>query len=328
MSNPSKLASMIENALDSQSPVSSSDDFRLKIAACCSACDAPRRRRKASKKGAEKMAMNVVQDYAAKAARGVNVALRSRMKQTHMTNPVTARAPKPMTPPTFRPPAPVKPKMLGMGMAKASSIRAIMPGGGGGGPVPCIEGWGTHLAKDIKDKIDKLKAKMKPGDIVNTDPRKPMGPDRGFKALSKTFQGTRFGHSAMYDGKGHVIEARAHTVIRRPLEDLIRCNEVMVVRPKGVTMADRLRAVREMQKHVGKDGLRVTLGNLVRHGIRPTVISRAHEGQQQQIDRALCSSLIANSYAKVPFNPERSILDHRPSDILKSDKVKVVGSVT
>lgn len=216
-------------------------------------------------------------------------------------------------------------------MAKrASSASLVAPGGGGAGPVPCLEGFGKEIQRDVARRVQELKSRLKPGDIINTDPRAPRGPDRPFKLLSKTFQGTRFGHSALYDGKGHVIEARGHTVIRRPLMDLARCNQFVAISPKGVSMADRKRAVQWMEKHVGNDAMRVTLGNLIMHGIRPTVVSKAqggHERQQQKIDRALCSSLIANAYAKVPFNEKRRIADTRPSDILHSDKVKIVGKI-
>lgn len=193
---------------------------------------------------------------------------------------------------------------------------------------PCIEGFGASVNPELQGQIQRLKEKLKPGDIINTDPRKPRGGDRLFKYVSKTVQGTRFGHSAIYDGKGHVIEARAHTVIRRPLEDLVRCNRVVAVSPKGVTEKDRARAVSWMNKHVGNNAFRVTLGNLAIHGARPTALSGKHERKRRKIDRALCSNLIANAYAKIPFNPDRRIADTRPVDILRSRKTKVVGKIT
>lgn len=211
---------------------------------------------------------------------------------------------------------------------KASSASITAPGGGGAGPVPCLEGFGAEIQREVSKRVTELKARLKPGDIINTDPRAPRGPDRMFKAISKRVQGTRFGHSALYDGKGNVIEARGHTVIKRPLADLARCNQLVAVAPKGVSNADRARAVAWLNSHVGNDAMRVTLGNLVAHGIKPTALSRAHEGVKQQIDRALCSSLIANAYAKVPFNPKRQIADQRPVDLLHSDHVKVVGKVS
>ncbi len=213
-------------------------------------------------------------------------------------------------------------------MAKRASSASVMaPGGGGAGPRPCLEGFGAEIKRQVVERVEKLKAKLQPGDIINTNPRALRGPARGFKLVSKAVQGTRFGHSALYDGKGNVIEARGHAVIKRPLLDLARCNELMAVSPKNVTGAQRRRAVAWLNAHVGNDAMRVTLGNLVAHGIRPTILSRMHEGEQQKIDRALCSSLIANAYAHVPFNPKRRIADTRPVDLLHSDHVKVVGKI-
>lgn len=213
-------------------------------------------------------------------------------------------------------------------MKHASSTSVTAPGGGGAGPQPCLEGFGAEIQRRVRERVAELKRKLKPGDIVNTDPRAPRGPDRAFKVVSKAMQGTAFGHSALYDGKGHVIESRGHTVIRRPLLDLARCNRIVAVSPKGVSHEDRQRAVAWMNKHVGNDAMRVTLGNLIMHGAKPTLLSKAHERSRQALDRVLCSSLIANAYAKLPFNPDRRIADTRPVDLLHSDKVKVVGKIT
>lgn len=191
----------------------------------------------------------------------------------------------------------------------------------------CIEGFSADMHRDIKKRVDELKAKLKPGDLINTNPRKWRGFGRIYKPVSAIAQGTRFGHTALYDGDGHVIESRTSTVIRRPIEDLVRCNQVVAVSPAGVSLRDRMRAVAWMKKNVGKDAMRVTIGGLVRHGLKPTVMSSKHERRRQELDRALCSSLIANAYAKVPFNEKRRIADTRPSDILHSDKVKIVGKI-
>jgi hypothetical protein len=210
----------------------------------------------------------------------------------------------------------------------ASSASALAPGGGGAGPRPCLEGFGAEIQRRVALSVAELRAKLRPGDIVNTDPRALRGPGRVFKGISRVVQGTRFGHSALYAGQGQVIESRGHTVVKRPLSDLARCNRLVAVSPKNVSPEDRQRAVAFLNKNVGNDALRVTLGGLVAHGLKPTLLSRAHEGARQQLDRALCSSLIANAYAKLPFNPKRRIADTRPVDLLKSEHVKVVGTVT
>lgn len=201
------------------------------------------------------------------------------------------------------------------------------PGAGGSGPEPCLEGFGSAIGKRVKRDVDALEARLRPGDIVITDPRDARGPDRAFKWISRAVQGTRFGHSALYDGLGHVIEARADTVIRRPLVDVARCNKIMAVSPVGVSDLARATAVKRMTAHVGDDALRVTATSLVRHGMRPTVLSDAHEGRKQRIENAICSSLIANAYHGVPFNAERRISDTRPVDLLHSGRTELVGKV-
>lgn len=83
-----------------------------------------------------------------------------------------------------------------------------------------------------------------------------------------------------------------------------------------------------MKKQVGKDSLRVTVGSLISRGLRPTALAGNHERKRQEMDRVICSSLIANAYSRVPFNPDRGILNHRPHDIITSEKVKPVAQMT
>jgi hypothetical protein len=197
---------------------------------------------------------------------------------------------------------------------------------GKAGPVPCIEGWGDKPGRDVIDQVASLTKRMKPGDIITTDPRRPVRHHRIFKALSKTVQGSRFGHNAMYVGDGNVVDVRDNGVISRHLLDLARCNQFMVHRPK-VPEADRMRAAKWMKDNIGNRALNVTVGNLVVHGAKPTVLSSKHEGKRQELDRAICSAVIANAYSKVPFNANRRIADTRPSDILRSKHVKRIGVV-
>jgi uncharacterized protein YycO len=196
------------------------------------------------------------------------------------------------------------------------------------GPQPCIEGWGSAASSALRKRVDALKKKLKPGDIISTDPRRPVGVHRAFKALSSTVQGTRFGHSAMYVGNGAIVESRDTAVIKRPLLDLARCNEFVVHRVENASPTQRQRAAAWMKKQVGKEGVRTTVGHLAYRGARPTALAGKHEGKRQKLDRIICSSLIANAYSRVPFNPDRAILNHRPNDIANSEHVTPVAQMT
>lgn len=191
----------------------------------------------------------------------------------------------------------------------------------------CVEGPGMPMHAALMERVRKIQGRLKPGDIINTSPRRPATHMRAFKAISRRVQNTDFGHSAMYVGDGYVVDARNRTVLRRPLSDLLRCNAAVVTRPR-VDASERQAAANWASKQVGNDAYKIALPGLISRGLKPTVMSGKHEGERQKkITRALCSSLIANAYAKVPFNEKRRIADTRPVDILHSDKVKVVGKV-
>jgi hypothetical protein len=63
-------------------------------------------------------------------------------------------------------------------------------------------------------------------------------------------------------------------------------------------------------------------------GAKPTFMSGKHQRQRQALTALFCSNMIANAYDQVPFNPDRTIDDTRPVDILKSKFVKRIGKLS
>lgn len=183
---------------------------------------------------------------------------------------------------------------------------------------------------DIASRVRALKAKLRPGDIINTNPRVVgFGNedfDPVFKPVSILAQGTRFGHSAFYEGQGNVIEARAGMgVFRRPLAALAAKHQLVAVRPEAGA-DERRDAITYMRQQLGK---KFSETALVLRGLKPDFLSRVHvPGRKDIDDRRFCSNLIANAYHRIPFNRERAIEDTRPVDILDSPRTQVVGQVT
>lgn len=192
---------------------------------------------------------------------------------------------------------------------------------------PCIEGGGRNADSRLLARVKAIQKIMRPGDIVTTDPRQPVFHRKIFKALSKQIQKSRFGHSAMYVGDGNVVESRDVTVVKRPLLDVARCNDFLVHRVDA-SKAQRDAAAAWVKKHIGNDKLRVTVRSLLRRGVLPTAIAGEHEQERvKKMDQAICSSLIANAYPKVPFNKQRAIMNTRPSDIIGSEHVRLIGKI-
>ena len=190
----------------------------------------------------------------------------------------------------------------------------------------CAEGTSRPRTRgDLTRRLAAIMAKMQPGDIVNTDPRLREGfGGRVYKPLSEFVQGTGYGHSAIYEGRGMVIEARSgFGVQRRRLADMAQCNKFVVIRPRA-SREQRQRALAYVRKQIGRpfSDPRLTVS-----GAKPTFLSDRHQRQRQALTSVFCSNLIANAYDQVPFNPERTIDDTRPVDILKSKLVKRIGKL-
>jgi len=175
-------------------------------------------------------------------------------------------------------------------------------------------------------RVDQMRKKMRPGDILNTAPRRLSGiVDNVYKPISRAVQNTDFGHSAIYEGRGQVIEARAGAPVRRmSLYDVAHKHRFRILRLKGVTTKERHEALKHVRKQIDKP---FSISALAVGGLKPTFMSGDHERRRQRLNDIFCSSMIANAYPRQAFNEKRQISDTRPSDILKSRLVKRIGEL-
>lgn len=164
---------------------------------------------------------------------------------------------------------------------------------------------------------------LKPGDILFTAPhRKRSGGFMGkvFKPLSRKIQGTDFGHTAMYVGDGKIVDTRIEREAKaEPLDKLIRKNNVVAVRPKGVTPTERKKAVEYAKSAIGTPYSKRALLRAA------TPFQGKFKGKGPEKSKSLmCSGLAANAYSKRKFAPvSRKYI--RPSQILSSKQVTPVA---
>ena len=184
----------------------------------------------------------------------------------------------------------------------------------------------TMFKLGAEDALQNIKKKMRPGDILNTAPRSLDDIlSKVYKPISRKVQGTDYGHSAIYEGRGRVIEARAGEPIKRvSLEDVARENRFKVLRLKKSSKKEKQDALHYARKSLGKP---FSLSALTIGGLKPTSFSGGHEKARQKLNDIFCSSLIANAYPQQAFNQKRQISDTRPSDILRSRLVKRIGEI-
>lgn len=176
-----------------------------------------------------------------------------------------------------------------------------------------------HAAKSSTD----LTKKLKPGDLLFTAPDKKGYSlfSKIYKPISRSLQGTDFGHAAVYVGKGKIIDARMGREVKKiPLADLAKNNDIVAVTPKATT-AQRKKAVEYAHASLGK---KFSLGGILRSAT-PFRGKRQGEAPEQSAS-LICSGLAANAYSDLKFS-DKSRLYTRPSEILTSKLVKPVGTL-
>ncbi len=185
-------------------------------------------------------------------------------------------------------------------------------------------------ASSLEDRVRDFQRHLRPGDIINTSPRKLRDiVSQVYKPISNLVQGTRYGHSAIYVGNGKIIEARiGEGVTEKPLAAAAAGNKMVAVRVRQATSDARRRAVAYARRNLGKD---FSVGGLVTGGLAPTavagVISDGKRKAREKLDAFFCSQLVANAWHKVPFHADRGIGFTRPVDILKSEHVEHVAKL-
>jgi hypothetical protein len=178
--------------------------------------------------------------------------------------------------------------------------------------------------------VDELRKKMRAGDIILSTPHLDrLNPfmRHVFKPASRFFQGTTFGHAAMYAGRGKVIDTRdkgKKAVHETTLDRLSRDHDLIVLDP-NITDDSRREAVKYMKDNIGrkffsKRKLVQTITPFTGHrepGASP------EEPANHEI---ICSSMVANAYPRKFFS-KRSRIFTRPGDILRSSNVRPVSAL-
>lgn len=200
-------------------------------------------------------------------------------------------------------------------------------------PPPPIPGLGkTSGVEDLKvhDRLEHLTKRLRPGDIVVMTP-KPADPDANileragnnfFSAISDKVQG-KYTHSGIYVGKGHVVDIRAETGVRKiPLKELTKQVGVAALRPK-VDAEARRRAVEKAHEYLArKDEIKYDLTKLPLAGLSGPIKFKDRPIDEQNV---ICSSMVANMYDKHNLT---GVARHvtKPSDFVNSKSLKPVGA--
>jgi uncharacterized protein YycO len=179
---------------------------------------------------------------------------------------------------------------------------------------------------------------LQPGDIINMTPHQPEGEkktlvksltDKAWTAASSVGQGS-YTHTAMYVGGGKIVEARiGEGVTIKPLSDLLEGKSFIILRPKGVSKEDRLRAAAFSKAQVGKDYDTTALAVAGAGQIFPDSVAKltghiADDALRKGRDKWQCGELVAAAYAKVGLTDLPTATS--PADIRVSPHLETITS--
>lgn len=184
-------------------------------------------------------------------------------------------------------------------------------------------------AKPVRS-LAALQAQLKPGDILVMS-SKPVPEDlpahkklisSAFRRVSRAVQGD-LTHSALYTGRGNVVEMRMDTGVRAvPLDEAVRKLDVAVVRPnaaKGTIRRaiDRVRSAAERKPGYDTTGLfRALAANVVKLKPSPS---------DTELNKATCSTLIADAYKSLKFHAGKPRDAVMPVDFLRAKNTTQVA---
>ena len=163
---------------------------------------------------------------------------------------------------------------------------------------------------------------LQKGDILLTGPRQRRGVQHVFTPVSELVQGTHYGHAALYAGNGQVIDHDlAHGTYIKGMDEILTNNDVMAVRP-NTTPRKRAEAVRWAQRRQGHP---YSMKSLFTDSVYPDFISEKQPDKNLDDKEYVCSGVVASAYRDIGrFNPRRSVVGTRPSDIAASDKTTMI----
>lgn len=175
--------------------------------------------------------------------------------------------------------------------------------------------------------LETLRSRLKPGDIILSTPHlEKISPfmRQVFKPASKLFQGTTFGHAALYAGDGKILDTRDRgwkAVHETTLEKFTKDHDLIVMDP-NTTESSREAAIRYLRDNIGKK--RFSQRKLLQT-ITPFTGEREPGAKPEEPpdDAVVCSTMVANAYPRKVFS-ERSRVYTRPGDILKAPNMTPV----
>lgn len=191
------------------------------------------------------------------------------------------------------------------------------------------------IAKDVKS-YSGLKKQLQPGDILLTsfkyvDTEKTTGRRmspvgragwKAFTSMSRAMQGDNE-HSAIYVGKGNVIETNPHGGAQeRPLARMAGgTGPITAVRP-DVDIRERKRAAQRARELIGT---KYSVPRIARAGLANYVRLNPEKISDRRKHEYICSTLVGDAYDRVGFNPRKPNDALMPADFYRSDRTEVVG---
>lgn len=146
---------------------------------------------------------------------------------------------------------------------------------------------------------------------------------KAFRQLSEKFQGPLHEHSAIYVGKGRVVETGPPKGAREmPLSKMTgSLGQLTAVRP-DVDARERSRAAKRAR---GLIGTKYSIPRLGRAGLANFVKLKPEKVSDRRKHEYICSTLVGDSYDRVGFNPRKPNDALMPADFFRSDRTEVVA---
>lgn len=187
-------------------------------------------------------------------------------------------------------------------------------------PAPGLSG-GFRSIEEIMD----LKQKARPGDLLFSFPKNQSLPASiGRKAVVELPQGTKFGHAAIVSSNNSVVEAQIGGVDKLSLDRWVEGNTAILARVKA-SPDKRQEAAKRAEDLTGRS---FSIWKAFRSYIWPKKKDMSIQKVRQKASRMksmFCSTVVAIAYPDVDFHVGKDKLDVLPVDILRSDKVEIIG---
>jgi len=174
---------------------------------------------------------------------------------------------------------------------------------------------------DIRDQIE-------PGDLLFSLPN-----PKNFSALTNLGrdawvsipQGTKFGHAAIVTSPSTLVEAQMGGVKEKPLDRWLDDNIAVFGRVQS-SPGMRRKAAKRAREITGRD---YSVWKAFKKYLWPKKKGEADGSvreRAQKMKSMICSTVVAIAYPDVDFHVGKDKLDVMPVDVLRSDKVEIIGT--